>query len=205
MLVVGIIETVEESDWVSPMVVQERKQKDEIRICVDLRKLNDACVHDPFPTLIIDEVLDNVERNDWDVHVPAMLWAYRTNCKNLTHQTPFRLIYGIEDVMPMEYIVPSLCIMAFTRMAYRRALEEKLAQLTQLEEDRFLVGFHQQVQKGREKAWHGRHIKLRTFKVNDLVLLYDSKFDKFLGKFQMHWLGPYFIKEIIDGGVVQLA
>ena len=44
MLAVGIVEPMEESDWVSPMVVQEKNQKDEIRICVDLRKLNDACV-----------------------------------------------------------------------------------------------------------------------------------------------------------------
>ena len=49
------------------------------------------------------------------------------------------------------------------------------------------------------------HIKLHTFKVNDLVLLYDNKFDKFPGKFRMHWLGPYVIKEIIDDGVVQLV
>lgn len=42
------------------MVIQENKQKDEIRIYVDLRKLNDACIHDPFPTMFIDEVLDNV-------------------------------------------------------------------------------------------------------------------------------------------------
>jgi len=60
MLATCIIEPVEESDWVSPMVVQEKKQKDEIRICVDLRKLNDACVHDPFPTPFTNEVLDNV-------------------------------------------------------------------------------------------------------------------------------------------------
>ena len=60
MLAAGIIELVEESDWVSPMVVQEKKQKDEIRICMDLIKLNDACVHDPFPTSFTDEVLDNV-------------------------------------------------------------------------------------------------------------------------------------------------
>jgi len=60
MLVVGIIEPVEESDWVSPMVVQEKKQKDEIRIWVDLKKLNDTCVHDPFPTLITNEVFGNV-------------------------------------------------------------------------------------------------------------------------------------------------
>jgi len=57
---VGIIEAVEGYDWVSPIVVQEKKQKEEIRICVDLQKLNDACVHDPFPTPFTDEFLDNV-------------------------------------------------------------------------------------------------------------------------------------------------
>jgi len=60
MLVVGIIEPVEEYDWVSPMLVQKKKQKDEIRICVDLMKLNDTCVHDPFSTPFTNEVLDNV-------------------------------------------------------------------------------------------------------------------------------------------------
>ena len=60
VLAAGIIEPMEESDWVSLMVVQEKKKKDEIKICVDLRKLNDACVHDPFPTPFTDEVLENV-------------------------------------------------------------------------------------------------------------------------------------------------
>ena len=32
----------------------------EIRIYVDLRKLNDACMHDPFPTHFIDEFLEGV-------------------------------------------------------------------------------------------------------------------------------------------------
>lgn len=41
------------------MVVQDKKIGG-IRICVDLRNLNDACVHDPFPTLFTDEVLENV-------------------------------------------------------------------------------------------------------------------------------------------------
>jgi hypothetical protein len=44
MLEVGIIEPVEESEWIIPMVVQDKKQGG-IRICVDLRKLNDACLH----------------------------------------------------------------------------------------------------------------------------------------------------------------
>ena len=60
MLRAGVIEPVEESEWVRPMVVQEKKTKGEIRICVDLHKLNDASLHDPFSTPFTDEVLDNV-------------------------------------------------------------------------------------------------------------------------------------------------
>jgi len=46
---------------------------------------------------------------------------------------------------------------------------------------------------------------VHTFKENDLALLYDNKFKKFPGKLRMHWLGPYVVKEVIDGGAVQLA
>jgi hypothetical protein len=59
MLEAGIIEPVEESWWIIPMMVQDKKIR-EIGICVDLRKLNDACLHDPFPTPFTDKVLDNV-------------------------------------------------------------------------------------------------------------------------------------------------
>ena len=60
MLAAGIIKLVEESEWVSPMVVKYRKTKGKIRICIDLRKLNDASVYDPFPTPFTYEVMDNV-------------------------------------------------------------------------------------------------------------------------------------------------
>ena len=76
-------------------------------------------------------------------------------------------------------------------MGDEETVNERFLHLVGLEEDRFIVGFHQQVQKVREKDWHDRHIKKKTFKVGDLVLLYDSKFVKFPGKFCMHWLGPY--------------
>ena len=59
MLDDGIIEPVEEYEWISPMVVKNKKKR-EICICVDLRKLNDAFVHDPFPTPFTDEVLEGV-------------------------------------------------------------------------------------------------------------------------------------------------
>lgn len=126
-------------------------------------------------------------------------------CKKLTGQTPFWLVYGVEAVMLMEYIIPSLRIIVLIGMMDHKALEETLAKLEEIEEEWFLAGFHQQVQKQHEKAWHDHHINLCTFKVNELVLLYDSKFEKFSGKFRMYWLGPYVVKEVIDRGTIQLV
>jgi hypothetical protein len=59
MLDTGIIEPIKEFEWIIPMVVQD-KNTIGIRICINLRKMNDTCLHDPFPTQIIDEVIENV-------------------------------------------------------------------------------------------------------------------------------------------------
>ena len=59
MLEARIIELDEELEWINLMVVQEKKMGG-ISICVDLRYLNDAYLHDPFPTPFIDEILENV-------------------------------------------------------------------------------------------------------------------------------------------------
>jgi transposase InsO family protein len=77
----------------------------------------------------------SVNRDDWDLRVPTVLRAYRTTCKKLTMQTPFKLVYGIEAFVPIEYLVPSLRIDAFTDMDDTGTIHERLSQLVKLEED----------------------------------------------------------------------
>ena len=38
----------------------------------------------------------------------SVLWAYRTSAKTATGFTPFRLVYGLEVVFPIECEIPLL-------------------------------------------------------------------------------------------------
>jgi hypothetical protein len=41
-------------------------------------------------------------------------------------QTHFKLVYGLEDVVPMEYLVPRLRIVAFTDMDDTGTVQERI-------------------------------------------------------------------------------
>ena len=99
---------------------------------------------------------------------------------------PFKLVYGQESMVPLEFIVPSLCVATVMNMTERGTIQDRLNQLMIMEEDRILAGFHQQVQKERDKSWHDRHIKKKTFKEGDLLLMYDNKSFQHPGKLKMH-------------------
>ena len=75
---------------------------------------------------ILESALTNICNTKWtywEVHIPVVLWAYRTTYKKLIGQTPFTLVYGKEVVMPMEYIVPSLWIASVPNMAHHDTME----------------------------------------------------------------------------------
>jgi hypothetical protein len=60
MLEARLTFAMEEAEWVSPIVIQRKKGTEDIRVCVDYKILNFACVHDPFPKPFTNEVLEKV-------------------------------------------------------------------------------------------------------------------------------------------------
>lgn len=67
--------------------------------------------------------LCNVTRDDWDLRILIVLWDYKTIYNKLTGKTPFRLVYGQEAIMPMEFLIPCLCIVAMTKLTNSGVVE----------------------------------------------------------------------------------
>ena len=59
------------------------------------------------------------------------------------------------------------------------------------------------IQKHR-KSYYNSKLVPKTLQPNDLVLLYDSRFQNFLGKFCIRWFGPYRILNSFSSGFVEL-
>ena len=62
---------------------------------------------------IIKTKLDDV-KGTWPEELPNVLWAYRTTAKTPIGETPFRLTYGTEAVIPVEVGITSTRRVAFS-------------------------------------------------------------------------------------------
>jgi len=94
MLDAGIIEPMEESEWIGLMVVKDKKIG-EISICVDLRKLNDVCMIDRFPTPFTDQVLDSVGGDEAYSFTDGFSGYHQIKIsKEDQHKTTFAKKYG---------------------------------------------------------------------------------------------------------------
>jgi hypothetical protein len=92
-----------------------------------------------------------------------------------------------------------------TNITDYESIVQRIAYLQELEEARFLVDFHQTVEKAKHKSWHDRNIKSKRFVKGDKVLLYDSRYQKNSGNLCMHCFGPFIVVEIRHSSVVKLA
>eukprot|EP00253_Pinus_taeda_P033893 PITA_33893 len=96
MLDAGIIFSVDEADWISPIVIHNKKDATKIRVCIDYRSLNNACVHDPFPTPFNNEVLENVVGNEAYSFTDGFLGYHQIylNMKKCIFAVPFGTLLG---------------------------------------------------------------------------------------------------------------
>ena len=108
LVAMDIIEPVEgPTPWVNPVVVVP-KQNDEIRLCVDMRRANEAIIRERYPIPTVDEVLQNLNQSavfskidlKWGYHQLELhpdsrgITTFTTHCGLYRYK---RLMFGISS------------------------------------------------------------------------------------------------------------
>ena len=66
------------------------------------------------------------------------------------------------------------------------------------------MGLSQVDDEENKKLIHDKHILRKTFKPGQSVLVYDSRFHLFPGKFKSRWFGPCTVQNVWSNGAVQV-
>ncbi|MCO5589396.1 hypothetical protein L7F22_043363 [Adiantum nelumboides] len=152
---------------------------------------------------ILTKIVQNEPYNS-DEQLQTALWAYRTAYKVTTGMTPFRMVYGIEAVVPLEFAVPSLRMAKQYNMGFNTILKTRLEELQRLDEIRQRALLEQQIVQQRRKYWHDSKIKVKEFKKGYVVLLYQSKLGPKKPNLKIAWSGPYEVDWVFSNGTIQL-
>ena len=138
---------------------------------------------------IIKTKLDEA-KGAWPEELPNVLWAYRTTTRTPTGETPFRLTYDTEAVIPMEVGVASTRQEAFHEESNDDHLQINLDCLDEVREEASVrVTKYQQ----RMADYYNKRVKLRRLEIRDLVLrkVTTATRDSAQGKLSPTWEGPY--------------
>ncbi len=73
--------------------------------------------------------LVNAYQTNWDVMLVTALWAYWTANKVTTQYTPFKLVYGIQLITPVEFAIPTKKIHNLSRDDLDNAIRVKMENL----------------------------------------------------------------------------
>jgi hypothetical protein len=129
-------------------------------------------------------------KGDWADDLPEVLWAYRTTRRTPTEETPYALAFRTETVIPAELGSGSLRVESYKAEANTEGLKIHLDQLQEKHDHaQITLSAYQE----RMVKYFNRNVKLRSFKVGDLVLrkVTLATRDPVEGKLAPNWEGPY--------------
>ena len=139
----------------------------------------------------------------WPDKLPSVLWAYQTTVRTPTGETPFRLAYGTNAVIPAEIGLTSYCMQNYMEDKNEAAMR---LQLDLVDEARATAEQRlAQYQNLMSKHYNAR-VRHRDFEIGDLVLrkVMGAAKDPSQGKLGPNWEGPYRITSWQRKGTYQL-
>ena len=126
----------------------------------------------------------------WPEELPSILWAYKTTARTPAGETPFRLTYENEAVIPAEIELTSYRV---DNHDEARKDEAICLQLDLVDEVRAIAKQRLAWYQNRMVKHYNSRVQHRDFKVRDLVLrkVIGTTRDPTQGKLGPNWEGPY--------------
>ena len=72
-------------------------------------------------------------QTDWEQKLHSVLWAYRCAYKTALGTTPFNLVYGLDAILPIEFLIPTLRVATQLERTEHK-LSNRIHELDQLDE-----------------------------------------------------------------------
>ena len=103
----------------------------------------------------------------WPDELPSVLWAYRTTTRTPTRETPFRLTYGVDAVIPVEVGLTSYCVQNYMEDKNEEAMR---LQLDLVDETRATAEQRLARYQNLMSKHYNSKVRHKDFQIGDLVL-----------------------------------
>ena len=104
------------------------------------------------------------KRSDWELKLHATLWACRVAYKTSIGTTPFNTVFGLDVILPMEFLIPTLRVAKKLNWTSHE-LSERLEDLEKLDKARLAAVHGMYALKRQKKKFHDIHISTKEFKL----------------------------------------
>ena len=103
----------------------------------------------------------------WPNELPGVLWAYRTTVRTPTWETPVKLVYGSESVIPAEVHIANHRVMKYQDEDNEEQIRLNLDLINEvrMDEKQWIARY-----KNLMARQYGAMVKPRRFNIGDLVL-----------------------------------
>ncbi|KAJ3689590.1 hypothetical protein LUZ61_018754 [Rhynchospora tenuis] len=135
-------------------------------------------------------------KNTWPEYLSEVLWAYNTTPRSATERSPYALVYGMEAVIPMEIVHPTLRTI---RYSTQRNAERRVEEIEIIHELREEASARQAEYQRRMRKVFDKKVAPKHYQPGDRVLRRAAAAGKHVGKLDPAWDGPFEIVKSAGG------